>query len=81
MKRYKVIEDGIKYDVVKWDSDGEKWWYLKNSRHRIKGPAIECANGDKAWFLNGIEYDRKDYYRELLKRNLISKKEAFIELI
>ena len=24
-----------------------------NQLHRVDGPAIECANGDKLWFLNG----------------------------
>ena len=28
-------------------------WYLNGNLHRVDGPAIERANGDKFWFLNG----------------------------
>ena len=28
-------------------------WRLKNGKlHRADGPAVECANGDKVWYLN-----------------------------
>jgi hypothetical protein len=28
-------------------------WYLNGYFHRVDGPAIEYANGDKEWYLNG----------------------------
>jgi hypothetical protein len=28
--------------------------------HREYGPAIDCSNGYKAWYLNGIKIDVKD---------------------
>ena len=62
-------------------TNGDKHWYLNAQSHRINGPAIEYTNGEKYWYIDGIEYSRKDYYKELFKRGLISKKEAFIELI
>jgi hypothetical protein len=44
MKTYKVIVD----------NNGTKRWYNEQGqRHREDGPAIDCANGDKEWFLNG----------------------------
>ena len=62
--------------------NGDNFWYFKNRLHRINGPACEWANGEKWWYINGIKYpNKKDYYRALLERNLITKKEAFIELI
>ena len=80
-KQYKVIENEIEYDVNEY-SNGSKYWRYKNQWHRINGPAIEFANGTKSWFLNGEHYPtKKEYYRKLLKRKLITKKEAFIELI
>jgi len=37
--------------------DSETHVYLLNGKlHRIDGPAIECANGDKYWFLNGLHH-------------------------
>ena len=60
---------------------GTKYWWFNNKSHRINGPAIEFANGDKYWYLNGKEYSKKEYYRELVEKGLITKKDAFIELI
>ena len=38
---------------------GTKEWYLNGELHRINGPAIEYANGDRVWYLNG-KYHRED---------------------
>ena len=38
---------------------GTKGWYLNDQLHRINGPAIEYANGDRVWYLNG-KYHRED---------------------
>lgn len=33
---------------------GDKCWYNEQGRlHRTDGPAIEYANGDKLWYING----------------------------
>ena len=31
------------------------------------GPAVEYANGDKFWYLNGVYYKESDYWKELNK--------------
>ena len=80
MKKYKVIEDGIEYTIEEW-ANGDKEWYFKDQLHRINGPAIEWDNRDKWWYLDGINYTKKEYYRALLERKLITKKDAFIELV
>ena len=41
----------IKYEVEVY-ANGDKCWYLKGKIHREDGPAIEWADGSKAWFLN-----------------------------
>jgi hypothetical protein len=63
------------------DSRGTKHWELSNGKaHRRNGPAIETANGGKAWFLNGqrhredgpaIEYidGNKEWFLNDLKYN------------
>ena len=44
--------DSITYEVRAY-SDGSKYWYLNNERHREDGPAIEDTDGYKEWYLNG----------------------------
>lgn len=40
--------------VLKIDSSGIKHWRNKQGQlHRVDGPAVELANGDKFWYLNG----------------------------
>ena len=31
-------------------------WRQNDKRHRLDGPAIECANGDKFWLQNGLRH-------------------------
>jgi hypothetical protein len=52
MKRYKIIEDGIEYDVEE-DPEGDKWWSLNDKLHRENGPAVELCDGYKAWHKYG----------------------------
>ena len=35
-------------------------WYLNDQLHREDGPAVEYANGDKAWLLNGINLSEQE---------------------
>jgi len=36
------------------DNYGDKRWYNKYDRlHRLDGPAVEFANGNKYWYANG----------------------------
>ncbi len=44
MKTYRVTVD---------DYGTERWYNEQNQFHREGGPAVECANGTKSWFLNG----------------------------
>jgi NTP pyrophosphatase (non-canonical NTP hydrolase) len=41
----------IKYTVKEY-SNGDKYWYLNDKRHREDGPAVEHADGRKYWYLN-----------------------------
>ena len=40
---------------VEVNSDGDVYWYKHGTKqlHRIDGPAVERANGDKCWYQNG----------------------------
>ena len=56
-------EDGPAIEYV----DGDKMWYKNDKRHRDDGPAYERADGTKEWWLDGIEYNEKQF---LAKMNL-----------
>jgi hypothetical protein len=45
------------------EDNGDKFWYLHDTTkyHRIDGPAIEYANGNKEWCINGKEYSEEEY--------------------
>lgn len=66
------INDWIEYrfygnlhreDGPAWELDyGDEWykeWYINDHRHRINGPAVECADGTEEWWINGVEVDKK----------------------
>ena len=42
----------IEYTVRVWPN-GDKYWYRNDQLHREDGPAVERADGDKEWWLNG----------------------------
>ena len=51
------------------DEDGNKEWKLPNGEpHREDGAAIECYDGDKWWYINGIMYGKKAYKIEMIYR-------------
>jgi hypothetical protein len=61
MQTYKVIADQEK--TIRWRNDKEKF-------HRLDGPAIEYANGNKSWYvdgklhrLDGPAFERADGYK------------------
>ena len=51
IKKYKITENNITYDVEEYSS-GNKYWYINGKYHRENGPAIESKNGDKWWYVN-----------------------------
>ena len=62
-------------------ADGSKYWVLNGKLHREDGPAIEYVNGDKEWYLNAINYSEQNYYRELYRRGIITREEAFLHVL
>lgn len=57
----------MKTYTVKIDDEGTKRWYADNNLHREDGPAIEYANGYKAWFLNGENLIEKEFNKRINK--------------
>ena len=41
--------------------NGNKEWHLNGQRHRTDGPAIECADGRKSWYLHDMKLLKADF--------------------
>ena len=42
--------------------NGNRFWYnKKNQLHREDGPAVERANGDKVWYIEGKKLIKEEY--------------------
>ena len=65
MRQYK---DG-KYIVIEL-TNGNKFWYFNDKRHREDGPAVEKANGNKFWYLRGKEYTEEEFLRKTGNKNV-----------
>ena len=52
MKRYKIIENDIEYDI---EDDGITIYYrLNGNLHRESGPVLEDLAGNCGWFRNNL---------------------------
>ena len=45
--------------------EGTKVWCKNDIAHREDGPALEYTNGDKYYYLEGIQYTQENYYKTL----------------
>jgi len=61
--------------------DGTQWWYKNSLKHREDGPAVIYPDGEQFWYLNNMIYSKRDFYKELYKRGIITEQELFIELL
>lgn len=54
--------------IIAHYSNGDKEYMdrININFHREDGPALEYANGDKRWFINGVEYP-EDQYLKIIK--------------
>tara|TARA_R110002124_G_scaffold275368_1_gene445684 strand:- start:271 stop:513 length:243 start_codon:yes stop_codon:yes gene_type:complete len=53
----------IEYTVQVYTS-GTKKWYLNGKLHREDGPAIECVDGLKCWYLNDKELTEEEHRQQ-----------------
>ena len=59
-----VESDGwpnFSFQVKRLNSMGSIYWFVNGELHRLDGPAIEYANGTKAWWVNGNMVNKSDY--------------------
>jgi hypothetical protein len=55
---------------IKIDEYETKYYYSHGLLHREDGPAIENANGDKWWYLQGKQYTKEEYWRLVKLKSL-----------
>jgi len=67
-----VEEDDLTYEVLTY-LDGSKYWYYENNFHRLNGPAIERANGDKEYWVNDKLFYSFEEYKEAVIQYKINK--------
>ena len=47
------MNSSVNKNVYSMDRFGNKNWHKNGELHRENGPAVEFADGSKAWLLNG----------------------------
>ena len=53
--------------AIEWP-DGTKFWHQCGFLHREDGPAIMRPDGSCEWWINGTEYNERDYNKRLKTR-------------
>jgi hypothetical protein len=70
-----------KYGPAIIHPNGDKSWWIHGKCHREDGPAVEYANGVGLFYLDDCHFRKNDYYKELVKRGIITQEEALLELL
>ncbi len=70
MKTYKVFVDD--YNNVSWHNEAGEC-------HREDGPAVEDANGNKYWYLNGKRLTEAEFNKRMQKKSSCEGKVVEIE--
>jgi len=58
-----IEEGGLTYEVKTYTSGNKIWWY-NDKFHRLNGPAVECTDGYKSYYINGKSYETFEDYKE-----------------
>ena len=62
----------IKYTVKVYD-DGHKEWLLDDKLHREDGPAVECSDGTKEFWLNDFLITEEEHKKRTSKSTCAGK--------
>jgi len=62
---------------IKISKDGIRWYNSNNQLHREDGPAVQCVNSDKAWYINGRELTEKQFKKWELDGQKLAEKEMY----
>ena len=71
MQTYKVTVD---------ENKNIRWYNDKEELHRLDGPAIECANGYKAWWVDDKKMTEKEFNEYTKPKPKSSCEGKFVEV-
>lgn len=63
-------EDGPAIISYNSKDDIEKFWCIDGRCSRLDGPAIIRGNGLEEWWIDGMEYTKEEYDKEILVRKM-----------
>ena len=49
--------------------NGTRKWLHHGLRHRLDGPAVYFATGDKEWWISGANYTEREWKKEISSRS------------
>lgn len=58
---------------------GEIRFLVNGKFHREKGPAVEYSDGEKEWWIHGVQYTEEEFNQLLEKKNLHEKLQSNFE--
>lgn len=61
------------------DIDGNITWWKDGKLHNESSPAMTFYDGNKYWYLNGVEYTEEEFNQWLEKKNLNEKLQVTFE--
>lgn len=53
--------------IVEVYSSGNRYWYQNDKLHRHDGPAVEFADGYRAWWIDGVQLTEKEFNQQTQK--------------
>lgn len=59
--------------IVEVHTSGNRYWYQNGERHREDGPAIEYADGDREWWIEGKAFTEEQFNKQTKKTTCENK--------
>ena len=64
--------------IVKVYENGDREWYQNDQLHRLDGPAIECINGHREWWIEDKKLTEEEFNQQT-KKNTCENKTVIID--
>ena len=55
------LADELKYRIEVNSYGTIRYFNENNKKHRLDGPAVIFTNGDKCWYINGMQYIEEEF--------------------
>lgn len=51
--------------IMSEDSSGDRAWHINGTLHRTDGPALDCVDGFRRWYINGQRLTFNDWLSQV----------------